>query len=78
MEPEKPHFHTCTIVAWLPIFNRPEAVKIILDSWRFLQHPTVWSSMDTSSSKTISTLWLRLRIWGRSLAISNRSPRVRF
>jgi putative transposase len=37
LEPDKPHFLTCTIVAWLPIFNRPETVKIILDSWRFLQ-----------------------------------------
>jgi hypothetical protein len=33
-----PHFLTCTIVAWLPVFTRPEAVKIILDSWRFLQN----------------------------------------
>jgi REP element-mobilizing transposase RayT len=28
---------TCTIVAWLPIFTRPEAAQIVLDSWRFLQ-----------------------------------------
>ena len=33
----RPHFLTCTVVAWLPIFNRLEAVEIILDSWRFLQ-----------------------------------------
>jgi putative transposase len=33
----RPHFMTCTVVAWLPIFNRPEAVEIIFDSWRFLQ-----------------------------------------
>ena len=32
-----PHFLTCTIVAWLPVFTRPETVQIILDSWRFLQ-----------------------------------------
>src|SRR5262249_23902094 len=32
-----PHFLTCTVVAWLPVFTRPETVKIILDSWRFLQ-----------------------------------------
>ncbi len=32
-----PHFLTCTIVGWLPVFTRPEAVGIVLDSWRFLQ-----------------------------------------
>src|SRR5205085_8080449 len=34
---ESPHFLTCTIVAWLPVFARPEAVDIVLNSWRFLQ-----------------------------------------
>ncbi|MFO1096293.1 MAG: transposase [Planctomycetaceae bacterium] len=28
---------TCTIVGWLPVFTRPEAVDIIYDSWRHLQ-----------------------------------------
>ncbi len=32
-----PHFLTQTIVAWLPIFSRPDLVDIVLDSWRFLQ-----------------------------------------
>ena len=32
----RPHFCTCTIVGWLPIFTRTEAVEIILDSWRYL------------------------------------------
>jgi len=32
-----PHFLTCTVVGWVPIFSHPEAVQIILDSWRFLQ-----------------------------------------
>jgi len=32
----RPHFCICTIVGWLPIFTRPEAVEIVLDSWRFL------------------------------------------
>ena len=31
------YFLTCTIVAWLPVFTRPETVQIVLDSWRFLQ-----------------------------------------
>jgi REP element-mobilizing transposase RayT len=33
----RPHFMTSTIVAWLSVFNRPDAVEIVLDSWRFLQ-----------------------------------------
>ncbi len=32
-----PHFMTCTIVGWLPIFIRPDAVKEVIDSWCFLQ-----------------------------------------
>ena len=32
-----PHFLTCTVVDWLPVFTRPEAVQIVLDSWTFLQ-----------------------------------------
>lgn len=35
LEPEKPHFLTCTVVEWLPVFTRPEAVQILLDSWRY-------------------------------------------
>jgi REP element-mobilizing transposase RayT len=33
----RPHFLTCTVVAWLPVFTRKEAVQIVLDSWTFLQ-----------------------------------------
>ena len=36
-EPEYPYFLTCTIVGWLPVFTRPEAVQILFDCWRFLQ-----------------------------------------
>lgn len=32
-----PHFLTCTIVEWLPIFTRRDSVQILLDSWSFLQ-----------------------------------------
>jgi hypothetical protein len=32
----RPHFCTCTIVGWLPLFTRPEAAQIVLDSWKFL------------------------------------------
>jgi putative transposase len=36
-ESRQPHFVTSTVVAWLPIFTRPEAAQIVLDSWTFLQ-----------------------------------------
>jgi len=36
-EKSNPHFLTCTIVAWLPVFTRRETVQIVLDSWKFLQ-----------------------------------------
>jgi REP element-mobilizing transposase RayT len=32
-----PHFLTCTVVAWLPVFTRPETTQILYDSWKFLQ-----------------------------------------
>jgi hypothetical protein len=31
-ETEYPYFVTCTTVAWLPVFTRPEAVEILYDS----------------------------------------------
>jgi hypothetical protein len=36
-ETEKPHFLTCTIVEWLPLFTRPALVDIVLNTWRFQQ-----------------------------------------
>jgi putative transposase len=36
-EPSQPHFLTCTVVAWLAVFTRPQTVQIVLDSWKFLQ-----------------------------------------
>ncbi len=35
-ENEFPYFMTCTIVGWLAVFTRPEAVQIVFDSWKFL------------------------------------------
>jgi REP element-mobilizing transposase RayT len=32
-----PHFLTCTVVEWLPVFTRQESAQIILDSWQYLQ-----------------------------------------
>lgn len=34
-EVDKPHFMTCTVMEWLPVFTRSEVVQIILDSWQF-------------------------------------------
>jgi hypothetical protein len=31
-KPTHPHFLTCTVLNWLPIFTRKESVQIILDS----------------------------------------------
>lgn len=36
-EPDRPHFLTCTVVEWLPVFTRQEAVQILFDSWSYLQ-----------------------------------------
>ncbi len=34
-EPDKPHFLTCTILEWLPVFTRQETVQILLDCWHY-------------------------------------------
>src|SRR4051794_30170118 len=36
-EYEYPYFMTWTIVGWIAVFTRRDAVDIVLDSWRFLQ-----------------------------------------
>ena len=35
-DPKLPHFVTCTILHWMPVFTRPATVDILLDSLRFL------------------------------------------
>ena len=37
LEPDKPHFLTGTVVEWLPVFTRPDAVQFLLDSWTHLR-----------------------------------------
>ena len=37
-EPTHPHFVTCTILKWIPIFTRKESVEILLDSLKYLQN----------------------------------------
>lgn len=36
-EPDRPHFMTCTVLEWLPVFTRPETFNIIVDCWRYQQ-----------------------------------------
>jgi len=36
-EPTHPHFITCTVLHWIPIFTRTESVKIIIDSLKYFQ-----------------------------------------
>ncbi|NOX09759.1 MAG: transposase [Gammaproteobacteria bacterium] len=36
VNPELPHFVTCTVLHWIPVFTRPATVDIILDSLRYL------------------------------------------
>ncbi len=36
-KPTHPHFITCTVLHWLPIFTRKESVQIIIDCIKFLQ-----------------------------------------
>ena len=33
---KRPYFLTCTVLNWLPLFNRPDTVQIVLDSLTFL------------------------------------------
>src|SRR5260370_34686138 len=37
-EDTAPHFLTCTLVNWLPLFSDPGIVEVILDSLRHLQN----------------------------------------
>jgi REP element-mobilizing transposase RayT len=36
-EPSHPHFITCTVLNWIPIFTRKESVEILLESFKHLQ-----------------------------------------
>ena len=36
-EPTHPHFITCTVLHWIPLFTRKESVEILLESFKYLQ-----------------------------------------
>jgi putative transposase len=38
VDPVLPHFVTCTVLHWIPVFTRPATVAIVLDSLRFLMN----------------------------------------
>jgi putative transposase len=37
-----PHFLTCTVLNWIPLFTRPETAGIILEALRYRQEEIVW------------------------------------
>ncbi len=37
LEPDSPHFLTCTLINWIPLFTRPATVQIVLDAFVHLQ-----------------------------------------
>lgn len=39
---QAPHFLTCTILNWIPIFTRPQTVNIILDALHYRQENLGW------------------------------------
>ncbi|MCB0195658.1 MAG: transposase [Anaerolineae bacterium] len=36
IDPTQPHFMTCTVLHWIPVFTRQETVSTLLDSLQFL------------------------------------------
>ena len=37
VEPTHPHFITCTVLNWIPLFTNKESVNILLESFKYLQ-----------------------------------------
>jgi putative transposase len=36
-EHDRPHFLTCTVVEWLPVFTRQAAAQVLFDAWTHQQ-----------------------------------------
>jgi len=36
-EPTHPHFLTCTILHWIPLFTNKNSVNILIESFKYLQ-----------------------------------------
>ncbi len=41
-ETQAPHFLTCTIINWIPVFTRPQTVDIILNALQYRQQHNSW------------------------------------
>jgi putative transposase len=41
-ETQAPHFLTCTVINWMPLFTRPETVAIILNALQYRQQHNGW------------------------------------
>jgi putative transposase len=41
-ETQAPHFLTCTIINWIPVFTRPQTVDIILNALQYRQQHNDW------------------------------------
>jgi len=39
---QAPHFLTCTVINWMPLFTRPQTVEIILNALRYRQENNGW------------------------------------
>ena len=37
-----PHFVTCTVLNWMPLFTRPQTVEIILEALQYRQEQAGW------------------------------------
>jgi hypothetical protein len=63
-----PYFMTCTIVGWLAVFTRPEAVQIVFDSWNFLNREKQFRLYGSALSEIVlahatSRTTRRHRLW---------------
>ncbi len=41
-ETQAPHFLTCTVINWIPVFTRPQTVDIILNALQYRQQHNGW------------------------------------
>jgi REP element-mobilizing transposase RayT len=41
-EEKAPHFLTCTVLNWIPLFTRPQTVDIVLNALRYRQEEIGW------------------------------------
>jgi REP element-mobilizing transposase RayT len=41
-EQQAPHFLTCTVLNWMPLFTRPQTVNIVIDALKYRQENHGW------------------------------------